>query len=241
MAVLPTHSDFRERFALRIANTQSVNIADGADNQIIRLATDWDTLGIEVGMRAVISGSASNDAILLTVVSFDDETLVVDTDLTSESAVTVTITFWREDPDGQPEYPGATSSTNLVRANSFDGGLTGSTTTFEGVPVTITANSEAADGTPGSDEYDWYLSQRTDEGASQYFALAQKPDEAGDTFSGTVILSHTALATSVFGVAANTITVEAFFRLLTNVHLYCRRQSDGAIQWAPLLETMMPS
>jgi hypothetical protein len=240
MAVLPTYTDFRERFARRITVTQSVNIADGSPNFIIRNTIDWDTLDISVGMRAVITGSSSNDNILLTVVSFGDDTLVVDAELTLEASVTVTITFWAEDPDGQPEFPGATSSQNLVRANSFDGGLAGTTTTYDGVAVTITANAGAADASPGVDEYDWYLSQRTDDPSRQYLSLTQRPDEAGQSYSGTVYLEHTALATSVYGVSSGDITVDAFIRMLANVHLYCRRKSDGAIQWAPLLETMMP-
>jgi hypothetical protein len=239
MAVLPTFADFRERFARRIEVTQSVNLADGPLTNIVRNAIDWDTTGIAVGMAAVITGSASNDHILLRVVSFDDETLVVDQDLTGETAVTVTITFWEVDPDGQPAFPGVYSLVNLVRANSFDGGI--AISFADGIQAEISVNAGAADSVAGVDEYDWYLSQRTDTAASQFFTLTQKADIGGDSFSGTVLFEYAPIATQVYGVTGNTITVEAFFRLLTHVHLYCRRKSDGAIQWTALLDAMMPS
>ncbi len=66
-------------------------------------------------------------------------------------------------------------------------------------------------------------------------ALHQDVD--GSTNSGTVQLGHTALATSELAIAGIP-SVDQVMQLFRFCDLYCRRRSDGAIQWMNPLRAM---
>lgn len=243
MAILANWIDWRARCARRVTVSATLTFADADPDTITRAAGSFVSDGVETGMSVVPVGTASNDARRYRVAGVAASTLTLDADdvVVAEASVAASLDCCHVDPDGVERFPGPFDSTNLVRANGFDGGFSGIVGAgYEGNAVEISVNGGIRDLVKGVDEYDWYLSQRTDVPARQYFTLTQKPDTASQSFSGTVTLLHTALATSVYGVEPSVITVDAFVRLLKFVSLYCRRRSDGAIQWAPLLETMMP-
>jgi hypothetical protein len=93
------------------------------------------------------------------------------------------------------------------------------------LPFTLTCNGGAADSVPTSDEYDWYLSQRTDDPAAQLLSLT-KPTG----YSGSAVLDRTALGLSKFPDLSDT----SRRGLLLRTAIYVQRRSDQAIQWADL-------
>lgn len=98
-------------------------------------------------------------------------------------------------------------------------------------PWMFTVNGEAADSVFGTDEYDWFLSQRTDDVTKQYLSLTRDDAEYEDdttptTQSGRVQLSLTSLGSSTFG---TTLTPAQLARLFDHVYVYAQRRSDDAI------------
>lgn len=148
------------------------------------------------------------------------------------------------DLDGNRPWPLAS-----VRSPSFDGGIRGmtsSTTLAFGVGIAIGvafrdgfanfngAGSAVADAVAGVDEYDWWVSQRTIDPAKMYLAVTQYVLNPALTYSGSISLRTTALARADIGIASDVVALTTMQarRLYKNVHVYCRRRSDGAIQWA---------
>ncbi len=113
---------------------------------------------------------------------------------------------------------GATTGINAAIANGA---------TF---PWRFTMNGLQADASLGVDEWHWYLSQHTDESASQYLTMARIEGQVGfpytSTYSGTILMGLSSLGTSVFG---TTLTPTQLRRLFDGVGLYTRRLSDGTI------------
>ena len=97
----------------------------------------------------------------------------------------------------------------------------------------MTCNALANDAVPGADEFDWYLSQRTDAAAFQLLTISVYNPGGGNTASGTVTLFRTALSITEIGpVTAQTPQrAEDLFR---HTYLYVRRRSDRSIQWVDL-------
>jgi hypothetical protein len=90
-------------------------------------------------------------------------------------------------------------------------------------PVVITCNGGAPDATSGVDDYDWYLSQRTDDPDSQYFFMTS---EFGTSGTVTLHLNDDVNVGKLCPGVANPIDDES---------LYCRRKSDGAIDLCKML------
>ena len=152
--------------------------------------------------------------------------------VTAEGPVGCVITGWFVDNDGQPQWPIA-----LLDSGGFTNGFSGIPTPYAAVAFEVTVNSTAADTVAGVDEYHWYLSQRSDVVAKQYLSIAQKAPVGINTYSGTVSIVHSALATAVFAPSApiDPATQRKLFKLM---HLYVKRISDGAIQWVDLQSAM---
>lgn len=136
--------------------------------------------------------------------------------------------------DGMPEWPAT-----YVRLAASGFGDTGSTflgtpTPYSGTAMLISCNASATDAVPGVDEYDWYLSQRTDVPASQYLETFPRTF-LGNTYSGSIRIVHTSLAESAFGFTPTTVNPSHIPLLFRNCHLYVQRRSDNAIQWLDLL------
>lgn len=125
-----------------------------------------------------------------------------------------------------------------LRAGGFAAlavGLSLSTTLVAG--FVVTANGNLPDAVPGVDEYDWYVSQPS--GTSALLAVAENAAELpGDTMSGAIRLTGSAEGLAemagLTGSSATAFTAALADIFLGNVHVYCRRRSDGAIQWSDL-------
>lgn len=126
--------------------------------------------------------------------------------------------------DGLPAWPVA-----KLRAGGFTGLVT---PIIAGFPLIVTCNAGVVD---GGIAFDWYLSQRTDITANQYFTVTQLTA----TKSGSIRISVNELNVLKLLPTATEFTVnnshpELLTPLLKNVHLYVQRRSDNAIQWIKL-------
>lgn len=237
--ILSTYTQFREVFTRRISISATVTFADVNPDTITRAAGDYGTDGVEDGMSIWHSGTVNNNAILYKINTVSGAVLTLDAgeSVVAEGPVASTAEAYHVDPDGWPRFPGPFDSTNLVRSGGFDGGITGAPNPYLGAAFNLTVNDGAADSATGVDEYDWYVSQRTDDSAKQLWTVT--PLAAGaDSFSGSIQMVHSALATSELGVAIGPLPAQQYNGMLRNMAVYCRRISDGAIQWLDLLRAM---
>jgi hypothetical protein len=238
MGVLLRYTDFRARAARRISVSGSFTIANST---ITRAAGNFIADGVKIGMSVQAFGSAANDGALFTVIFVSQLWILVAETVAVESPTVCTLKFVWMSTDSLEEYPGLFAGqaghTNLVRANGFNAGFTGIPTGAVGQNFFVSVNGQAPDAIAGVDEYDWYLSQRSDDPAKQWLSCATAHFFSSDTYSGTVLVATTALANAELGLGL-TLTVEQQIEVFRFCHLYCRRRSDGAIQWVDLLKAM---
>lgn len=241
----PTFTSFRWGFATRIEVTE-VNVeftAAGPGNATIMVPlADFDALGVTVGMTVIVNGAttAENNG-RFTVAAIGPgpggpfETIEIDEDVTTEVVATaVSLCLADFDDDGHPTWPVAN-----LRAGGFDGGIV-----VTGAPIVLgdwlyPYVDLSADSTYGVDEYDWYVSQQSDDPDAQLWEVRRLIHTATETYSGGIRMRTTALATSEFP-GITTVTPDVAAILLRNVHVYCRRRSDGAVQWLDLQEYFQP-
>lgn len=243
MTLAASWSNWRYRAATKIQETAVALSFVAAPPSITRAAGSFVFQGYLDDMTIDIAGSANNDfRYTIDTVAVATLTLVATDAPIAEGPVNVDTLAVNRDVDQVEEYPGLRAAeagrTNLVRSGGFDTGLAGTPVPYGGASFQVTANGTATDGAPGTDEYDWYLSQRTDVVAKQYLTFAQKAPAGGNTYSGTVTIVHNALATSELG-TLTTPSIEQTTELFKHCDLYCKRLSDGAIQWVSLLRTML--
>jgi hypothetical protein len=135
--------------------------------------------------------------------------------------------------DGFAEFPG----TAKLRASGFTGLAT---PTIDSWPVRLTVNALAQDTVPGTHEFDWFLSQRSDLAASQYLVTSlYDPIGAGFTFSGTIEIDlvDANVARLLPGLSGDDlVTATSLALICRDVSVYVRRRSDGAYQWCRLYE-----
>lgn len=228
--IITNFSTFRWQFSEHSHSVISATFTSTTPGLIQRASGDFLAEGAQDGMYAAVANAANdenNGRFLIDSVAVDILTLDVAHLLVAEgvtAGVVIDCAFY--DADGLPTWPLA-----LVRSGGFDGGLTGVPAWYEGTKITVTCNAGAADAVLGTDEFDWYLSQRTDDPTKQYLSITQKPTSGGNSFSGSVEILHTALATSHLGAVYEPRVVS---EIMKHVHLYARRRSDGAIQWINL-------
>ncbi len=246
MGVLLRYTDFRFLCSQRLTFVDTLAIAGPPFNSIQRVFGQFT--GVLPGMSVQLIGTAHNDGRYLVASKPSPETLLIDTSdgsaLTDET-VGATAIVVQIAKDGSEEFPGLSAGqagrTSLVRAGGFTGGFQGlgsggAVPFYDGTPLSISVNAFAAD--PGPPQFDWYLSQRTDDPAKQYLAIHQAHDNVdGTTNSGTVQLGHTALATAELAISGIP-SVDQVMQLFRFCDLYCRRRSDGAIQWTNPLRAM---
>lgn len=235
MAILASFSTFRNVFAEH--GTMGVDVGDVdfiAPDQITFSLQTWESDNFAVGQRIQPVGTTSNDQYFTIEALAGLALTTVEQDVTTEGPLdpsTFTIDGVLIDPGGFERWP----VDNVAQAG-FDGGITGFTIPFTGIIMTLTINSGAADAADGVDEYDWFLSQRTDDTVKQYLQATPVPPSGGNTFSGSIRISQTALADSEFGIVASTpLTPLQTVKLFNKMDLYVRRKSDGLIQWVSLL------
>lgn len=240
--IIPIFSTFRDVFSIGGDATTSVTFADANPDTITRAAGNWEADGFEAGQRLTIVDSALNDGTYtIAVVTPTVITLVAADALVAEAVVTVTARGRQIDVDGYEVWPASN-----VRLASSGFGDTASTLTGIPVPYTgssflVSCNAVAADAAPGTDDYDWYFSQRTDLIGGQMLSIVQQPPSGGNTFSGTVRITETALAVSELGAVVADTVPQRTVDLFKHCDIYVRRISDEAIQWVNLFRAMTSS
>jgi hypothetical protein len=135
------------------------------------------------------------------------------------------------DRSGYPKYP-----TGRVLYPPGEAGFLLALPSPVSCHMLLSVNGFAHDPSFGSDAFDWYLSQRTDDPARQLFALVPQ-DTPNATRSGTVLLTMTTLCQALFGVTPASPLPAPLDRerLFRDVTLYVRRRSNGSVMHASLL------
>jgi len=139
------------------------------------------------------------------------------------------------DLDGFPVWPYAKLNTG-----GFSGSLAFTSIMASGIPFSATCNSFAADSVAGVDEYDWYVSQRTDTSANQYFTVgAHSANHSGsitlDVVDANVKLLIPALSALNYADMRAALKNDAYLKLIfRDVAFYVQRRSDKAYQWATI-------
>ncbi len=240
MGVVQRYTDWRALCAARHVFTDTFTFFSGDHLAGTLPQPSW----LKPGLSFNVVGSSNNDGALFEVASVDPVThaiYITESALTFEVAVPCGLHFVQIARDGYEEWPGLFAGqagrTNLVRANGFAGGFSGIPGSAVGQNFLVSVNGQAPDAVAGVDEYDWYLSQRTDDPAKQWLSCATAHFLGANTYSGTVLIATTALANAELGLGL-TLTVEQQIEVFRFCHLYCRRRPDGAIQWVDLLKGM---
>lgn len=233
MAILHSWAEFRRYFSEGIEGGASLTFA-ASGSTITRASGSFlsapkvngGTGAVQIGDTWEQTGTSSNDGVL-GIVSNVTSTVVTlsGATLANEGPVAATYRSCALDPDETPRFP-----YENVRAGSI-GSITGMPSPYTGIQQVLTVNAGAADASAGVDEYHWYLSKRTDEPTKMLWTAIQYVDGSSNTFSGSVFLTPTALYADLYSLTVNNEDLSAALR---NVHLYCVRVSDGAIQWLDL-------
>lgn len=230
MSIIPTWSTFRSQFASgEIVTHAPALLGYTAPDRIVVTSGDLVALGYVAGMRVQITGPTipvGNEGpfIIDSLISTTEIETVEQTIVTNANTAGRTLTGQQFDPDGVERWPVAN-----MRAGGFTGGVTGMPIPYVfGLLITLTVNAGVADSVLNVDEYDWYLSQRTDEVSSQYLSMTEVPPGAS-SFSGSVRLV-TSTVSNVLGIVDGPITPPQTALLFNKAHLYVRRKSDDAIQ-----------
>ena len=107
--------------------------------------------------------------------------------------------------------------------------------TIAAFPFTISVGG-TNDAVAGVDEYDWYLSQRSDVTTKQYLSVSRN-DPLPNTMSARISVNITALAT---GLQYGTIplSIKDILALFTDVEVYVLTKATGAIRHMALLDKL---
>lgn len=227
--ILPHYSALRHHFA-EVARTTSVSLTYdhvSSPNTVSRAAGSFVTDGFEAGMSLDVANTTANDA-RYTVGTVAALSMTIAEQFNSSETITSSLTGAFYENDGAEVWP-----TTLVRANSFSSTWTLGTRPLTICPANLTVNNYVTDAAAGS-SYRWYLRQRTDVAAGQWLSIVH----ADATRTGSVTIAITAAGVAALGLATATTKMSADqqARLLRNVTVFCRRDSDGAIQFVDLLQ-----
>ncbi len=229
--------DFRRGFAIRgITSNVSLDYDGGSLHQITRAAGSFITDGHVAGADVDVTGTLTNNGrYRIQGVSALTLTLTADSGLAFEGPLTSSLHSATYDVDGVEAWP-----TNLIRIGNTGtvfNAITGTQKPVKVIPFTLTANGGAFDAAAGVDEYDWYVSQRTDDMSTQYLNVTRAVESPSNTRSGSILINLNSNAVTKFGlVDAFTISTDAQrVGIFRDVWVYVRRRSDGAIQLVNLL------
>ncbi len=238
--IVASYPDLRNRFAERAIDTTSAGgfsttFVDSNPDTITRVTVSGSYIvdGFVDGMLITVTGTALNDGVYR-VATVADQTLTLSPEesLTAET-IGCSIVGVETYVDGYEKWP----YQNVRKPGSGFGDL-GSTIT--GIPKPwptfssfgITCNGFAPDAVFGVDEYDWYVSQRSEDTSAQPLTLSFV-----STASGTIIISP---KPARYGkVAGDPMTPDEVIKVFRNCHIYVKRISDGAIQWVDMLRAQV--
>jgi hypothetical protein len=230
MTVLASYSSFRHHFA-EVGRTTSVSLTyvSGSPATITRGSGSFVTDGHVAGMSIDVANTVSNDGrYTIDTVAALTITLSDDDSLTNEGPVTSSLLSANYYTDGYEEWP-----RDNVRAGGFSDTWSLSIRPATVYPNQLTVNANATDVDAGS-SYTWYVRQRTDDASLQWLSISH----ANPLATGTVTIALTAAAVTALGIATagTKLTADQQRRVLRNVWVFCKRNSDGAIQQQDLLQ-----
>ena len=122
-------------------------------------------------------------------------------------------------------------------ANVGQAGFTGLTRSTVPVtfPITLHATGSLnADSSFGVDEFDWYLSQRTDDPSDQYLSITVVTPTTV-SYSGSIQISKTSLGTATYP----GVTEDDLIGLFRHVDIYVQKRSNNLIQHAIPLNSLL--
>jgi len=234
MTVLPNFTTFRSTFAAAAFSfNDTLSFVNANPSTITRATGDFLAEGFTDHDKIAIAATVSNNGnYTIRTATASTLTLVPGNTLVNEAAIFTVYTGEAFDVDGLETWP-----TQSLRINGFNNTLAGVRKPgVAGIPMVVTANNYQADAVFNADEYDWYLSQRSDLAANQAFTIVQRPNVGFVSFSGTV---HIALLFAKFGKLGNErFSPSDIIRFFKHTHLYVQRRSDKAIQWVDLLRKL---
>lgn len=123
--------------------------------------------------------------------------------------------------DGMQPWP-----VDLLRANAIpEIVLSDDTPDLSPLSLRLTINAGAVD---GGAAFDWYVSQRTDDPAKQWFTVTPY----SPVRSGTIVVEISAVGMAELGIvtALDVVTTDQQAAAVRFVDVYCKRRSDEAIQ-----------
>ncbi len=181
--IITDFDPFRVIFATALGSlTKTCTFA--ATGNILTISGPSGWVAGDVGKLLLVTNAANDGwhkiktVTSATIVVLDPDFSTV-VDETGTTGVSLAYGFY--DTDGRRSWPVAD-----VRKSGFDSGITGAT---ENISV-ATAFDLTADAGPdsvlGTDEYNWYVSQRTDVPADQEFTITQKPNDGSGSYSGVI-------------------------------------------------------
>ncbi len=130
--------------------------------------------------------------------------------------------------DGLPEF-----DPSKMRANGFDDGIEVAAVSF---PLAISCNGGIPDTSFDVDEYDWYVSQRTNVEENRPFVVSRS-DTFDTSYSGTILLEQSVWCADEY---PDPFDLESSVQtLFFGVDIYVIRRSDGAIQRLDLLKYLI--
>jgi len=124
--------------------------------------------------------------------------------------------------DGFPEWP-----YSELRAGGFANSVSFNDVDLYTTPLTVTCNAGASDAVPGVDEFDWFVSMRTDVIANQYFAVGAVANKSGSITLTAVLANTETLLPGVTDYRGD----DALRLLFRDVAIYVQRRSDKSYQW----------
>jgi len=238
--ILLSYPDFRSKFAFRSVDTTAgagfpTSFVDSNPDTITRptVSGSYVTDGFVAGMLITVTGTALNDGVYRvesvlpqTLTLSSEESLSAETVLCTILGVETCVDGYEKWPYQNVRKPGS----GFGDAGTTIGGFPKPWPTFSG--FTVTCNAFVPDAVPGVDEYDWYISQRTENPAAQ--PLTIYPVIGG---SSTLVVEPKA---DNFGKLVNdTITPDDLIKIFRNCHFYVIRKSDRAIQWIDMLRAQV--
>ncbi len=227
--ILTSYAALRHHFA-EVGRTTSVSLTYdhvSSPNTVSRAADSFITDGFEAGQSLDVANTTANDA-RYTIASVSALSMSIEEQFNSSETIVSSLTGATYYTDGAETWP-----TALVRANGFSSTWSLLPRPLTICPAQLTVNGLVTDAVAGS-SYRWYLRQRTDIAADQWLAIVH----ANPLATGTVAITITDAGVAALGLATATtkMSTDQQFRLLRNVTVFCRRDSDGAIQFVDLLQ-----
>lgn len=228
--ILPSYAAFRHHFAEKGQTTSvSLTYVAGPPSTITRASGSFVDDGHVAEASIDVANTASNDGrYTIDTVAALTITLSADDALANEGPVTSSLTSAFYYTDGAEEWP-----RDNVRASGFSDTWDMAPRPITAFPAIITINDGVTDSVAGT-SYTWYVRQRTDDSSLQWLSVVH-PDA---TKTGSIALLLTSKAVTDLGIALTTtkLSTEQQRRVLRNVWLFVKRESDGAIQQIDLFQ-----